>query len=62
MKTGSVILAPKGFPWHAAAVWVAVVAVGMLVGLNLMGAHSVGGVFVIAALFGNAAFAAALGH
>lgn len=61
MKTKAIILAPYGFPWRAAFIGVMVLQAAMAVGLFLFGATTVGGTFVVSAIIGIAAFAAALG-
>lgn len=61
MKANAPILAPAGFPWRPAFVAVVVLGAGMGVGLGIIGAHTVGGTFVVSAIIAAGAFAAALG-
>lgn len=60
--SGKIIFVAKGFPWCALLAWGAMVAIIMVVGLNVLHVKSAGGIFLVAALFGNAAFAAMLGR
>lgn len=62
MKPAKVILAPDGFPWCAAISWIVVVAAVMTIGMIILHSTTLGGNFVIAALFGNAAAATMLGR
>lgn len=61
MRSTPVILAPSGFPWRAAFIGLVVLEASMMVGLFVLGVGTVGGTFVVSALIGGAAFAAALG-
>ncbi|TNC98320.1 MAG: Membrane protein [Stygiobacter sp.] len=61
MKANPVILAPNGFPWRAALIGGAVIAVGVVGGMAVFPAAAVGGLFIVSALIGLAVFAASLG-
>jgi hypothetical protein len=61
MNANPIILAPNGFPWRAAVIGIAVVAVGVLGGMAVFPAAAVGGLFIVSALIGLAVFAASLG-
>lgn len=61
MKTAALILAPHGFPWRAAFIGVLVLQAAMAVGLLILGVTTLGGTFIVSAIIGIAAFAAALG-
>lgn len=61
MKAKKTILAPAGFPWRSAFIAVVVLGAGMAIGLGIIGAHTLGGTFVVSAIAAAAAFSAALG-
>ncbi|MBR9970537.1 hypothetical protein [Magnetospirillum sulfuroxidans] len=61
MKASPIILAPNGFPWRAAVVGVAVIVGGIVGGTILFPNAAIGGVFIVTALVGIAAFAGSLG-
>lgn len=61
MAAKKIVLAPSGFPWRPAVIGITVLMVGLVVGLLILGATALGGTFVVSAMIGAAAFAAALG-
>ena len=60
MKANPIILAPKGFPWRSALIGGAVIGGGMALGRVLFPAQALGGIFILCAMAGIAAFAASL--
>ena len=60
-KQVPVILAPNGFPWRAAIVGAAIVAIGIFGGTLWFPGAALGGIFIVSALVGLAGFAASLG-
>ena len=61
MKASPIILAPDGFPWRAAVVGLAVIVGGIVGAIALFPGAAIGGIFIVTALVGIAAFAASLG-
>jgi hypothetical protein len=61
MKASPIILAPNGFPWRAALVGITVIVGGIVGGMILFPGAAVGGIFIVTALVGIAAFAGSLG-
>lgn len=54
-------LAPNGFPWRAALIGAAVIGIGTLGGALAFPGAALGGVFLVSALVGLAAFSLSLG-
>ena len=59
-KENPIILAPNGFPWRAALIGLAVVGAGSAVGHMLLPGQALGGIVIVCALVGIAAFAGSL--